>query len=193
MKSFIHRYSSLLLTVILFFLVQMSVDVPFFYARGLESADQYGDVNIYFQFDQRLKARPFRVFLKKKSEWYKKQHYFKTGFRSIKKAIAVWGELGSPETKEEFFDLVEGYYGYEIATLLSSYISTISKTIEEIKNKYNEASILLSKEPNDRKRRAIWIQSRKDELFRSLAFLSLSGKPLDSNAIKKALIKGLLA
>ena len=70
-KYFIHRYFSLLLPVIFFFLVQMSIDVPFLYARGLESADQYGDVNIYFQFDPRFKARPFKVFLKKDEERHK--------------------------------------------------------------------------------------------------------------------------
>lgn len=70
-QSFIYRCFSLLLLVVLFFLAQISVDLPFLYARVSESADQYGDVNIYFQFDPQLKSRPFRVFIKKDDERHK--------------------------------------------------------------------------------------------------------------------------
>jgi hypothetical protein len=70
-KQFIiHRYFRLLVPVVFFFPVQMSVDLLSFYAMGIESADQYGYVTIHFQFDQRLKARPFRIFIKKENEWY---------------------------------------------------------------------------------------------------------------------------
>jgi hypothetical protein len=68
-KYFRHRSSGLLPQVILFFALQVVLNLNGLYSNDGKSMDRLPDVSIRFEFDKRLEARPYRVFLKKEEEF----------------------------------------------------------------------------------------------------------------------------
>jgi len=128
-----------------------------------------------------------QIMKKVKSEWYNRLHYFKTGFRSIKKIVELWESLGCPVGEQKFFEAVCNEYDYEIAKAISEQIELISDHAQKITDKYEYIKRLIKKQPNDRKTRAIWIQTH-DELFQKLAFLELSGKELNNETFKRIML-----
>lgn len=69
-QSFKHRSSGMLPKVILFFALQVVLNLNGLYSNDGKSMERLPDVSIRFEFDERLEARPYRVFLKKEEEFY---------------------------------------------------------------------------------------------------------------------------
>lgn len=134
--------------------------------EAVESVKDWGEgegIVIYSECGQILK--------KSKASRYLALHKIKSNLNSEKSMVEYWFSVGCPKTSDEFRAGIE----FELIEFFEPYIALILKANLDFESKLEWMREHLEKQPEERKGRALWIQTLPP-VKQKIGFLLLSGK-----------------